>query len=165
MDRPKDCFMKCPVFYQAPLPIPLLEINIKVLGGCTRMFSNPTLTNGSTHISDQINSMSDVFTVVRLRVLHHGFSSEAVYQQSLGSHGPSDGPSRFISSPLPVMAGINHRQQVNTQTHTHRQDQNPSKHMWYAHKVHRSSHFTHSLSIYAHTHTNPDSRRESPEPL
>lgn len=33
MDRPKDCFIKCPVFCQALLPIPLLEINIAVVVG------------------------------------------------------------------------------------------------------------------------------------
>lgn len=32
IDRPKHCFIKCPVFYQAPLPIPLLEINTGVMG-------------------------------------------------------------------------------------------------------------------------------------
>lgn len=50
MDGPKDCFIKCPVLCQAPLPIPLLEINITVVGGWTCMFSSPTLTSGSSQV-------------------------------------------------------------------------------------------------------------------
>lgn len=50
MDRRKDYFIKWPVFYQAPLPISLLEINIRVVGGWTCMFSSPSLTNGSSQM-------------------------------------------------------------------------------------------------------------------
>lgn len=50
IDKRKDYFIKCPVFYQAPLPIPLLEINIRVVGGWTCMLSSPTLANGSSQM-------------------------------------------------------------------------------------------------------------------
>lgn len=33
MVRSKDCFIKCPVFCRAPLPLPLLEINMRVVVG------------------------------------------------------------------------------------------------------------------------------------
>lgn len=33
MDRSEDCFIKCPVFCRAPLPLPLLEINMRVVVG------------------------------------------------------------------------------------------------------------------------------------
>lgn len=46
MNRSKDCFIKRPVFCQALLPIPLLEINFTILGGWTCMSSSPVLTNG-----------------------------------------------------------------------------------------------------------------------
>lgn len=50
MDRPKDCFIKCTVLYQAPLPIPLLEINITLVGGWNCMLSSPTRTNGHSQV-------------------------------------------------------------------------------------------------------------------
>ena len=99
MDRPKDCFIKCPVFYQAPLPIPLLEINIMVVWGWTCMFSGPTWTNGSSQVvlwpmgavprrqHEQCVDSSSVESASS-RILLRGH----VYQQATEPHPPSDGP-------------------------------------------------------------------------